>query len=50
VYFYLLRTVKVLLCGAIGIIFLRALIFPNFLDILLLALLTLVLIAMFLGT
>ena len=49
-YYYLLRTVKVLLCGAIGIIFLRALFFPNVLDILVLLLLFLVLMAMFIGT
>jgi hypothetical protein len=50
VYYYLLRIVKVLLCTAIGIIFLRALFFPNVLDILVLLLLFLVLMTMFLGT
>ncbi|HEU4963785.1 MAG TPA: hypothetical protein VFV52_08030 [Bacilli bacterium] len=49
-YNYLLRTVKVFLVTAIGIVFLRALFFPNVLDIFVLLLLFLVLLAMFLGT
>jgi len=49
-YFYLLRFVKVLLLSAIGITFLRALFFPNVLDILVLLLLFLVLMTMFIGT
>lgn len=49
-YHYLLRTVKVLLVSAISIVFLRALFFPNVLDIFVLLLLFLVLLAMFIGT
>jgi hypothetical protein len=46
-FFYLIRACKVLLSTAIVIIFLRALIFPNVLDIFLLFLLFLVLFTMF---
>lgn len=49
-YYYLLRTVKILLGGAIGIVFLRALFFPNVLDVFLLLILFLILVAMFVGT
>jgi hypothetical protein len=49
-YHYLLRTVKILLGGAIAIVFLRALFFPNVLDVFLLLLLFLILVAMFIGT
>lgn len=46
-FFYLIRVVKLLLSTAILIIFLRAMIFPNVLDIFILFLLFLVLFAMF---
>ena len=48
-YYYLVRTIKVLLLGAIGIVFLRALFFPNVLDLVILLLLFIVLFAMFIG-
>ena len=47
---YLARTVKVLLCGSILLIFLRAIFFPNVLDIFVLLLLFLVFMAMFIGS
>jgi hypothetical protein len=47
---HLLKTVKLFLCGAISLIFLRALFFPNVLDIFVLFLLFLVLMAMFIGS
>jgi hypothetical protein len=49
-YYYLLRTIKALLLAAIGMVFLRALFFPNVFDMIILLLLFLVLIAMFIGT
>ncbi|MCX7571381.1 hypothetical protein OS242_15635 [Tumebacillus sp. DT12] len=48
-FYYLLRTVKILLLAAIGIVFLRALFFPNVLDLVVLALLFLILLVMFMG-
>ncbi|TCP59689.1 hypothetical protein EV586_101922 [Tumebacillus sp. BK434] len=48
-FYYLLRTVKILLGGAIAIVFLRALFFPNVLDVFLLLLLFLIMVAMFVG-
>lgn len=48
-YYLLLRTVKILLGGAIAIVFLRALFFPNVLDVFLLLLLFLIMVAMFVG-
>ena len=47
---YLLRTVKCCLIGAILLVFLRAMIFPNPLDIFVLLLLFLVLCATFIGS
>ncbi|MGZ4107080.1 MAG: hypothetical protein ACXVP5_09415 [Tumebacillaceae bacterium] len=46
-FFYLIRACKMLLLSAIVIVFLRALIFPNVLDIFLLFLLFLILLTMF---